>query len=60
MEDFKIESRYVNLCYKFRALIRCMEATFYSPDFQKFLMYPLIKRLGQEFLAERETEPLEH
>ena len=28
MEDFKIESRYVKLCYKFRAIIRCIEAAF--------------------------------
>ena len=34
MEDFKTESRYLNLCYEFRAFIRCMKAAFYRPDFK--------------------------
>ena len=33
MEDFKIESRYLILCYEFRALPRCMKAAFYRPDY---------------------------
>ena len=28
MEDFKIESRYVKLYYKYWAIIRCIEAAF--------------------------------
>ena len=40
MEDSKIESRYVKLCYEFRVFIRCLEAVFYRLDFPKLLMYP--------------------
>ena len=47
MEDFTIESRYLKLCYVLRAFSRCMKDAFYRPDFQKFLMCPLIKRLSQ-------------
>ena len=47
MEAFKIESRCVKLCYEFRAFLRCLETAFYRPDFQIFLMHPLIKRLDQ-------------
>ena len=38
MEDFKIESRFVKLCYELRAFTRCLETAFYRPDFQKFLI----------------------
>ena len=47
MEAFKIESRCVKLCYEFRAFLKCLETAFYRPDFQIFLMHPLIKRLDQ-------------
>ena len=47
MENFKIESRYLKLCNKFRAVIRC--ASFCRPDYQKLLMCPLIKTLGLAF-----------
>ena len=47
MENFKIESRYLKLCYEFRAVIGCMKAAFYRPDYQKFVMYPLIKRFTE-------------
>ena len=59
MKDFKKESRYVKLCYKFRAFIRCIEAAFYRPDVQKFFMCLLIKRLGRAFLSKHAVEPLE-
>ena len=67
MENFKIESRYLKLCDVFRAVIRCMRAAFYRPDYQKFLMCPLIKRLGPAFvsklaakLLKHSAEPLQH
>ena len=37
MENFKIESRYLKLCYVFRAFIRCMEAAFSRTDYEKIL-----------------------
>ena len=58
MENFKIGSRYLKLCNEFRAVIICMKAAFYRPDYQKLLMCPLIKRLGQAFLSKHATEPL--
>ena len=58
MENFKIESRYLKLCYEFRAFIRCMKAVFYRLDYQKFLMCPLINRLGRAFVSKYATEPL--
>ena len=58
MENLKIESRYLKLCYEFRAFIRCMKAAFYRPDYQKFLMCPLIKRLGEAFVSKHAVEPL--
>ena len=48
------------LCYEFRAFIRFMKAAFSGPDFQKFLMCLLIKRLGQAFVSKHADEPLEH
>ena len=51
MKNFKIESSYLKLCYEFRAFILCMKAAFYRPDYQKFLMCLLIKRLGQAFVS---------
>ena len=33
MKDLKTESRYLKLCYKFSAIIRCMKTAFYRPDF---------------------------
>ena len=58
MENFKTENRYLKLCYEFRDSIRCMKAAFYRPDYQKFLMCPLIKRLGQTFPSNHAAEPL--
>ena len=51
MENFAIESRYLNLCNEFNAVTRCMKAAFYRPDYQKLLMYSLIKRLGRAFVS---------
>ena len=34
IENFKIESRYLKLCYQSRAFIRCVKAAFYWPDYQ--------------------------
>ena len=58
MEIFKIEIRYLKLCYKFKVFIRSMKAAFYTPDYQKFLMCPLIKSLGQAFVLKRAVESL--
>ena len=58
MENFTIESRYLKLSNQFRAVIRCMKAAFYRPDYQKLLMCPLIKRLGQAFVSKHAAEPL--
>ena len=46
------------LCYEFRAFIRCMKAAFHRPDFQRFSMRPLIKRLGRAFVSKHTAEPL--
>ena len=58
MESFKTESRYLKLCYKSRAFIRCVKAGFYRPDYQKLLMCPLIKRLSRAFVSKNVAEPL--
>ena len=58
MENFKIESRYLKFCYEFKAFIRCIKVAFYRPDYQKFLMCPLIKRLGQAFSSTRTFQTL--
>ena len=47
MENFKIKSRYLKLCYELRVFIRCTTIAFNRPNYQKFLMCPLIKRLGR-------------
>ena len=60
MENFKIESRYLKLCYEFRAVIRCRKAAFYRPHYQKFVMYPLIKRFGRAFVSQNTAEPFKH
>ena len=57
MENFKIESRYRQLCYEFMEYIRRMRAAFYRPDYQKFLMCQLIKRLGRAFVSTLTPEP---
>ena len=58
MENFTIESRYLKVCNKSRAVIRCMKAAFYRPDYQKLLLCPLIKRLSQAFASRHAAEPL--
>ena len=58
MENFTIDSRYLKLCNEFRAVIRCMKAALYRPDYQKRLMCPLIKRLGRAFVSKHVAEPL--
>ena len=58
MENFQIESKYLKLSNEFRAVITCMKAAFYIPDYQKLLMCPLIKRLGRAFVSEHMAEPL--
>ena len=47
-------------CYEFRTFIRCMKAAFYRPDFQNFLMCPLIKRLGRALVSKHTTEFFKH
>ena len=59
MENFAIESRYLKLCNEFNAVTRCMKAAFYRPNYQKLLMYSLIKRLGQAFVSKHAAEPFE-
>ena len=58
MENFKIESRYPKFCNEFRAVIRCMWAALYRPDYQKLLMCPFIKRLGRAFISKHAAEAL--
>ena len=55
MENFTIERRYLKLCSEFRAVIRCMKAAVYRPDYR---CCPLIKRLGRAFVSKNEAEPL--
>ena len=45
MENFKIERRYLKIYNEFRAVIRCLKAAFYRPDYQKLPMCPLIKQI---------------
>ena len=54
----KIESRYLRFCYEFSIFIRCMQIAFYRPDYQKFLIRPLIQRLGRVFVSKHTVEPL--
>ena len=58
MENFTIERRYLKLCSEFRAVIRCMKAAVYRPDYQELTICPLIKRLGRAFVSKNEAEPL--
>ena len=58
MENFKIENKYLKLCYEFRAFIRCMKVAFYKLGYQKFLMWPLIKNTGRTFVSKNAAEPL--
>ena len=60
MENFTTESRYLKLCNNFRAVIRCMKAAYYRPDYQKLLMCSLIKRLGRAFVSKHAAKPLKH
>ena len=67
MEDFKIESTYLEPFYEVWAFIRCMKADFYRPDFAEFLVCPLIKRLDAVFvlkhvfeLLKLSAKPLKH
>ena len=59
MENFKFESTYLKLCYKFTAFVRCMKTAFYRPDYRKFLMCPFIKSLGRVFVSKHAAEPLQ-
>ena len=58
MENFTIEGRYLKLCKELRAVTRCLKAAFYRPDYQKLLMCPLIKRLGQTFVSKHAAKSL--
>ena len=60
MENFTTENRYLKLCNNFRAVIRCMKAAYYRPDYQKLLMCSLIKRLGRAFVSKHAAKPLKH
>ena len=51
MENLKIVSRYQSFVYESRHL-------FYRPDYQKFLMCPLIKRLERAFVSKHGVDPL--
>ena len=51
MGNFKIESRYLMLCFEFRDFIICIKIAFDRPDFQKNLMRPLINRLGRVYVS---------
>ena len=51
MENFKNESRYLKLCYEFKCFIRSMKAGFYRPDYQIFLISPLIIRFGRALVS---------
>ena len=57
MENSKIESKYLKICNEFRAGIRCMKAAFYRSDYQKLLMFPLIKRFDRAFVSKHTAEP---
>ena len=58
MENFTIESRYLEVLNEFRTIIRCIKAAFYRPDYQKLLMCLLIKRLGRAFISKHAAKPL--
>ena len=60
MENFATESRHLKLCNKFRAVIRCVKAAYYRPDYQELLMCSLIKRLGRVFVLKHAAKPLKH
>ena len=60
MENLKIKNRYLKLFYGFRIFIICIKAAFYGPDYQKFLMCPLIKRFGRSFVSKNAAESLKH
>ena len=51
MENFKIESRCLKVCYEFKAFIGCMKAGFCRPDHPKFLMFKTCGR-GFEMLSQ--------
>ena len=55
MGSFTIERIYLKLRDEFRAVIRCIKAAFYRQDYQKLLIYALIKRLGRAFENLREN-----
>ena len=55
MENFKIESRYLKFRNEFSAVIRCIGAVFYRPDYQTC---PLIKSLGQAFVSKHAADAL--
>ena len=57
---FKLNGRFQNWKQICEAFIRCIEAVFYKPDFQTFLMCSLIKILGWAFISKHAVEPLEH
>ena len=58
MENFTTENRYVELYNEVRAVIKCMKAVFYRPDYQKLLMCPLIKHAAKPL--KHLTELLKH
>ena len=58
MENFTIKSMYLKLRNEFRAVVRCTNAAFYKPDYEKLLMCPLNKRLGRAFVSKHAAEHL--
>ena len=60
MENFRLEGRFLKLCYEFKVFIGSMKVAFYRTDYQKFLMCPLIKRLVPVIVSIHAAEPLKH
>ena len=58
MKNFTIGNRYVKLCNEIWAVIRCMKAAFYRPDYQKLLMCLLIKKPGYGFVSKHALKGL--
>ena len=54
MEDFKIESRYVKLYYKYWAIIRCIQAAFTDQIFKNSYVF-----VNQKTVSKHAAEPLE-
>ena len=47
MENFTIKSMYLKLCNEFRAVVRCTNAAFYKPDYEKLWAFETLNRAFQ-------------